>query len=525
MPPDWLLCSTPVRRQRRSPLPVTCLALVLAGALFAGCGIDQGVTATRSQVSPDDQPVTTGDEPPATDDQPTGDTLIPDDTTVDEPPDDYEVIPGIIDFGDEHEAKDYDALLTTAIADMNQFWESAYPELYDDAWQPLEGGIYAAYPDRADGEIPDCGGEESTYRTVRDRGAFYCSFGDFIAYDDADLLPGLDEKLGPEAVAIVIAHELGHAVQQRSDNMAREQVILLEQQADCFAGAWAARVTNGESDTIRFDDADVRAGLIAMIEFRDPVEAGGLNNAEAHGTGFDRVGAFQDGFAGGAQRCKSFFDEDRLGQLIDIPFDPTDPRGGNLPLVDSSGDGSDIVTLLPQSLDFFWEAIAQQQDIDFTPPTFSPFPGDGPYPECDGIDESAYNGHALYCAEDNTIYWDEDTAAQLAGDETTGDLSVGYLFAYAYAEAIRQAAGNEDEGEERGLTDDCLSGAYIGGVVPPVPADAPISLSAGDLDEAIVTVISRSDPSSDTNVVGSAFERVAAFREGVLGGLAVCGLG
>ena len=47
-------------------------------------------------------------------------------------------------------------------------------------------------------------------------------------------------------------------------------------------------------------------------------------------------------------------------------------------------------------------------------------------------------------------------------------------------------------------------------------------LSAGDLDEAIVTTIVRSDPTNDTNVEGSAFEKIDAFRSGVLGGSAVC---
>ena len=47
-------------------------------------------------------------------------------------------------------------------------------------------------------------------------------------------------------------------------------------------------------------------------------------------------------------------------------------------------------------------------------------------------------------------------------------------------------------------------------------------LSAGDLDEAVVTAIARSDLATDTNVLGSAFEKIDAFRKGVLGGLNVC---
>ena len=47
-------------------------------------------------------------------------------------------------------------------------------------------------------------------------------------------------------------------------------------------------------------------------------------------------------------------------------------------------------------------------------------------------------------------------------------------------------------------------------------------LSAGDLDEAIITAIGRSDATTDTNIVGTAFEKIDAFRTGVQGGLNVC---
>ena len=55
-------------------------------------------------------------------------------------------------------------------------------------------------------------------------------------------------------------------------------------------------------------DDDIRAGLIAMIRVQDPV---GLNPNEAsgHGSGFDRVGAFQVGFQEGLARCERLIDE------------------------------------------------------------------------------------------------------------------------------------------------------------------------------------------------------------------------
>ena len=61
-------------------------------------------------------------------------------------------------------------------------------------------------------------------------------------------------------------------------------------------------------------------------------------------------------------------------------------------------------------------------------------------------------------------------------------------------------------------------------IIPPIPEEREnsLQLSAGDLDEAVIIAIARSDQSTDTNVNGSAFEKISAFRTGVLGGLNVC---
>jgi hypothetical protein len=61
-------------------------------------------------------------------------------------------------------------------------------------------------------------------------------------------------------------------------------------------------------------------------------------------------------------------------------------------------------------------------------------------------------------------------------------------------------------------------------IVPPIPKDRDnrLELSAGDLDEAIVTAIATADERTDTDVNGAAFEKIDAFRTGVLGGLNVC---
>lgn len=474
------------------------LALILA---TAACSIDTGVRAVDSRESG------VGG-------------LIPGLADDDGGPDPIE--PGVIDFGSSKPPRPYDGFLTTVFAEVEEFWASEFPGVYGDDWVPLEGGVFAAYPDREE-PIPGCGTDETTYDEVYDTGAFYCRLGDFIVYDDADLLPSLVADLGKEAVAIVLAHEFGHAVQARIEAF-DEPVILKEQQADCFAGAWAAHVAAGVGGTVTFDDSDLRAGLIAMIQIRDPVELSGMSGADAHGTGFDRVGAFQDGFAGGVERCSTFFVDGRIDQLIDIPYFSVfdDPNAGNLPLFDPSRQGDDIVTLIPASLDSFWRPTLESVGQPFEPPAFEPFGAGGPYPDCASLDEQPAEGSVVYCAADRTVYWDRDLALVLAADPLTGDLSVGYLFAVAYSEAVQQALGSSLAGEDRSLANVCLTGAWVGSIIPPAPESSVVQLSAGDLDEAIVTAISRSDPTEDTDVGGGAFELVAAFRAGVLDGIPAC---
>ena len=97
--------------------------------------------------------------------------------------------------------------------------------------------------------IPGCGFPgDTSYQEVSDYGAFYCPDGDYIAYDDGELgiIHELAERFSPSVVAVVMAHEFGHAVQFRSDELDRNvPTIYSEQQADCFSGAWAATGVGG----------------------------------------------------------------------------------------------------------------------------------------------------------------------------------------------------------------------------------------------------------------------------------------
>lgn len=512
-----------------SRLPITCrqaysrhmfagsrrniVLLSLLMTLGAACAtVDVGVTATRARQI-DDAP------------------LIPDDTSPDAPPSTPgpDLVEGVIDFGTEkpvdQESEERDAFLTAAVTDVELFMTEFFPEVYGQPFEPLEGGIFAAYPERPDDEpIPGCGTPQTLYADVEGN-AFYCFLGDFIAYDDL-LLKRLAEDLTLAGVGIVMAHEYGHAVQARIDEF-DQPTILMEQQADCFAGAWTARVARGESDNLQFNDNDIKAGLVAMIEVRDPVEVSGTGDPNAHGSGFDRVGAFQEGFIGGPSACEPFFTVPR--ELDDTPFDFTDENQGNLPYVDENpnptGGPSDIVTLIPGDLDRYWAELAATIGADFQAPELVRFTDDAPA-ACEGIPEEAIVQNVVYCAATNQILISDDLGFSLAEDEFTGDMSVGYLIAQGYSEAVQTQRGAAVGGEERVLQNDCLTGTWVADIVPPLPEDRAegLLLSAGDLDEVAIIAILRGDESGDQDLRGTAFDKIASFREGFLNGLSACRL-
>ena len=131
--------------------------------------------------------------------------------------------------------------------------------------------------------------------------AFYCGNGDFIAFDEQALLPKLREHFGEFAVGLVLAHEFGHAVQARV-GYDPPATVYFEQQADCVAGAWAQHVADSDDEDVHLSSSDLDTALAGLLTLSDPSGVDGAQEG-AHGNGFDRVSAFQDGFEGGAPVC------------------------------------------------------------------------------------------------------------------------------------------------------------------------------------------------------------------------------
>ena len=138
---------------------------------------------------------------------------------------------------------------------------------------------------------------------------------------------------------------------------------------------------------------------------------------------------------------------------------------------------------------------------------------------------------AVHCAATNEVLFDESLGRVLYDDY--GDFAVGYVVGLAWADAVQAALTSPLQGEPRALASDCLVGAWIGTRIDFDPGTGPPTTSPADAGRrwwcppATSTKRSRRPSSSatvglDDNREGSAFEKIAAIRRGVLSGLPTC---
>jgi predicted metalloprotease len=246
----------------------------------------------------------------------------------------------------------------------------------------------------------------------------------------------------------------------------------------------------------------------------DQFEAGG------HGSGFDRVGAFQVGFNDGPARCAELLDDPL--PLMPNQFTTNDfENGGNA----AFGYGeNDLIGFLPEDLNRYW---GEELDIAGLESLTVVVVDSVDEASCDDLRGDLSTGTAL-CAATSEVYFNEPAALELY--RSLGDFAVGYVLGTAWSEAVQTALGSDLDGEPRALLNDCLTGGWVKTVTPvdfvlPQPRLATrdsVRISAGDLDEAIQTVLRLGDAGIDDDVIGSAFEKIDAFRDGVIEGTDRC---
>ncbi len=389
-----------------------------------------------------------------------------------------------------------------AIADLEQYWAQNYPELYGEDFEQIAGGYFAV---TANSDAPPCTTEPDEVAG----NAFYCSTEDVIAWDAQELLPDLQSKYGDFVIPVVMAHEFAHAVQARSNFTAR--TVTRELQADCFAGAWARHAQ--DTGVFEVTSGGLDTALAGVLDLRDnPGTA--KTDPNAHGSGFDRVSAFQDGFDNGLDRCKDYRDDEPM--VLALPFN-------NIADAASGGDApyDSIVNGVPYDLEDYWTQLYPElTGGQAWPPVAGLEAFDPANPPMCG-DQSTEGYSLFYCVPDDYVGWDNsETMPEVY--RQGGDYAVSTLLATQYGLAALTRLGDDSDEKTSTLRADCLAGGYTASVILQNRAETSSwSISPGDLDEGIkALLVFRGDGDADRQ--GAGFDRVRAFREGVINGAESC---
>jgi predicted metalloprotease len=401
---------------------------------------------------------------------------------------------------------DLPTVLEATQVSLREYWSNEFERVYDKPFRDLAGGWQPKTP-----ESPPwtCQNQRLTYKDIRGN-AFYCGGkkDDYIAYDEAFLLPQLNKSFGALTPAVVLAHEMGHAIQARAGVDAPS--ILIELQADCFAGAWVADVQSSDTAPVAIDASALDASVRAIPVLRDQPGTP-ATNPQAHGLGFDRVNAFQTGYENGAARCATFPKGDVV--VTELPFSTPEEAatGGNIDLTEA-------VPFFTSHLDAFWAANLQQlsSGASYSPPrrAVRRIP---PLPDCphdSGYDRAAVTA---YCDPSNTVALATTPLVRLYA--AIGDMAPGAAMSLSWARAAQDQADLSTTGDDAELQRVCFTGAWIAEIAS---GTSPVRLSPGDVDEVLVSVLSPLSPSEAPRVESTSFERTDALRAGLLEGLGAC---
>jgi uncharacterized protein len=173
----------------------------------------------------------------------------------------------------------------TAVDVTDTYWQRHFSELFGEEYRsPQVAGGYVG----SDG--PPCGGQPSVPFN-----AFYCTDGDFLAWDENLMAAGY-EQIGDAWVYLIIAHEWAHAIQARLDRGLVS--VAAELQADCLAGASLQGAARDGLVQIEPGDAEELGQTLAAVADDFP-----WTDESSHGNAQQRTAAFNQGANGGATAC------------------------------------------------------------------------------------------------------------------------------------------------------------------------------------------------------------------------------
>ena len=400
-----------------------------------------------------------------------------------------------------------DELVLLSTNDIEEYWQENFSKSLTGSFVPAQNKV--SYDSEAASSPTICGDS-----VVGKANAFWCFGRSTMSWDRGAFVPAIQQYFGDVGVAALIAHEYGHGVTDMADLATRSTPgIVLEQQADCFAGEYIRWVAEGKSPRFEVSTGDgLNRVLAEVIASRDPdatMETADNLLEQGHGTALDRVSAFQMGFEEGTKSCAAI-------DLAEI-----NKRRGDLPNVLTTDDTGNVQTgeveINQETLSILTELMGEIFKPQ-NPPKMS-FENT----QCPGVKPTA---PASYCPSDNTIYVDLP-ALQKAGETkdvyedkalVAGDNTALSIVMSRYALAVQNDDKKPLDNDEAALRTACLTGIVHTEMSQPIelPSGRSLVLTAG--------LLTRPLAASDVNgtTVPSGFTRIKAFRSGLTGDKAQC---
>lgn len=399
-----------------------------------------------------------------------------------------------------------DTIAESTLADLRTFWSGAFPPTFHRALEPVHRFVSWDSADAAASGRRFCGAP-----TEGIANAGYCPSHDEIGWDRGPLLTGLVDSYGDLAPVVVLAHEYGHVIQDRSGTRTRDTpTIVLEQQADCYTGVFLRSVAEGDAEHLTMNTTDgLGAALKVLVGIRDSPD-GDLFGGSEHGSAFERVTAFQLGFGGDAASCAR------------IDADNVDARRGNLPLNARTQARDHARTFDERTLDAARESLADTFAMRRPPRIDTTDPSGG----C--ADRPA--APVTYCPETDVIGADLPALTAAAQSRDDAPSASGYftaltMLASRYALAFAAEHGKPVTGETAAARTACLTGAWTDRVADGADGrTAALRMRPGDIDGVVAQLLSGGPAASDADgrTPPSPYSSVAAFRRGFTGDVQVC---
>lgn len=209
---------------------------------------------------------------------------------------------------------------TLYINSIQNFWKTELPATFKENYQPVKTVFFEQQTQTG------CGAADTGV------GPFYCP-QDKLVYIDLSFYQELTDQFGAKgqfAQPYVLAHEYGHHVQdlvgtlprvdslrQRDPDKDNEYSVMLELQADCYAGVWAAHATQTRDasgqpifeQVTRQDISDAvnAAGAVGDDAIQKKMGGGVDESQFTHGSSAEREHWFSTGYGSGDPKsCDTF---------------------------------------------------------------------------------------------------------------------------------------------------------------------------------------------------------------------------